>query len=113
GAPGPRGAGPNQATEPHLWIHGANLDLQTAAYQDEFRSLLETTKLNVTLVGRYAHGDLPRLMANIDWVIVPSIWWENSPLVIQEAFAYGKPVICSDIGGMAEKVTDRVNGLHF
>jgi glycosyltransferase involved in cell wall biosynthesis len=52
-------------------------------------------------------------MANIDWVIVPSIWWENSPLVIQEGFAFGKPIICSNIGGMAEKVTDRVNGLHF
>jgi glycosyltransferase involved in cell wall biosynthesis len=33
--------------------------------------------------------------------------------VIQEAFAHGKPIICSDIGGMAEKVTDGINGLHF
>ena len=50
---------------------------------------------------------------NVDWVIVPSIWWENSPLVIQEAFHFGRPVICSDIGGMAEKVADGVDGLHF
>jgi glycosyltransferase involved in cell wall biosynthesis len=49
----------------------------------------------------------------VDWVVVPSIWWENAPLVIQEAFAHGRPVICSDIGGMAEKVTDGVDGLHF
>jgi len=49
----------------------------------------------------------------VDWVVVPSVWWENSPLVIQEAFQQGRPVICSDIGGMAEKVTDGVNGLHF
>ena len=33
--------------------------------------------------------------------------------MIQEAFKYGRPVICSDIGGMAEKVTPGVNGLHF
>ena len=33
--------------------------------------------------------------------------------MIQEAFHFGRPVICSDIGGMAEKVDDRVNGLHF
>jgi glycosyltransferase involved in cell wall biosynthesis len=52
-------------------------------------------------------------MANLDWVVVPSVWWENSPLVIQEAFHFGKPVICSDIGGMAEKVRDGVDGLHF
>ena len=34
-------------------------------------------------------------------------------MVIQEAFLHGRPVICSDIGGMAEKVTHGVNGLHF
>jgi glycosyltransferase involved in cell wall biosynthesis len=45
--------------------------------------------------------------------VVPSVWWENSPLVIQEAFLHGRPVICADIGGMAEKVTDGVDGLHF
>ena len=52
-------------------------------------------------------------MSQTDWVVVPSLWWENSPLVIQEAFMHGRPVICSRIGGMAEKVTDGVNGLHF
>ena len=67
----------------------------------------------MTLVGRYDHQRSAALMRNIDWVIVPSIWWENSPLVIQEAFMYGRPVICSDIGGMAEKVRDGVDGLHF
>jgi glycosyltransferase involved in cell wall biosynthesis len=49
----------------------------------------------------------------MDWVIVPSVWWENAPLVIQEAFAHGRPVICSDVGGMAEAVRDGVDGLHF
>lgn len=97
----------------HLWLHGANLELQPDAFQNEFRSLLKATEENVTFVGRYEHDQLPGLMSNIDWVIVPSIWWENSPLVIQEAFQYGKPVICSNIGGMAEKVNDGVNGLHF
>jgi len=53
------------------------------------------------------------MMAAVDWVVVPSVWWENSPLVIQEAFAAGRPVICSDVGGMAEKVHDGVDGLHF
>ena len=57
--------------------------------------------------------DLAQLMAGIDWVVVPSIWWETGPIVVMEAFQYGRPVICSDIGGMAEKVTDGVNGLHF
>ena len=96
-----------------LWLYGANLELQRGAFQDELRSLLAEMQDKVTFAGRYGHADLPRLMANIDWVVVPSIWWENSPLVIQEAFAHGRPVICSDIGGMAEKVMHDVNGLHF
>jgi glycosyltransferase involved in cell wall biosynthesis len=48
-----------------------------------------------------------------DWVVVPSVWWENSPVVIQEAFFHGRPVIAADIGGMAEKVRDGIDGLHF
>ena len=59
------------------------------------------------------HSELPKLMADLHWVVVPSIWWENSPLVIQEAFFHRRPVICSDVGGMAEKVSDGVDGIHF
>ena len=64
-------------------------------------------------VGPYKSPDLPRLMREVDWVVMPSTWWENAPVVIQEAFHHGRPVIASDIGGMAEKVRDRVDGLHF
>jgi glycosyltransferase involved in cell wall biosynthesis len=52
-------------------------------------------------------------MENIDWVVVPSLWWETGPLVVNEAFQHGRPVICSDVGGMIEKVEDGVNGLYF
>ena len=52
-------------------------------------------------------------MRSVDWVIMPSVWWENSPIVIQEAFFHGRPIISSNIGGMAEKITDDVDGLHF
>jgi glycosyltransferase involved in cell wall biosynthesis len=44
---------------------------------------------------------------------MPSIWWENSPVVIQEALRNHRPIVCSDIGGMAEKVRDGVDGFHF
>jgi glycosyltransferase involved in cell wall biosynthesis len=52
-------------------------------------------------------------MRSVDWVVVPSTWWENSPLVIQEARVTGTPILASNIGGMAEKVRDGVDGLHF
>ena len=96
-----------------IWLHGANLEIQPQEFQDEFAELVEASGESVVLVGRYDHDQLGSLMENVDWVIVPSRWWENSPLVIQEAFMHGRPVICSDIGGMAEKVTDGVDGLHF
>jgi glycosyltransferase involved in cell wall biosynthesis len=98
---------------PHLWVHGANLELRDQAYQDRFNALLASTSHSVTMVGRYEQSQLSRLMSAVDWVVIPSIWFENSPLVIQEAFHHGRPVICSDIGGMAEKITDDVDGLHF
>ncbi|MEO8092626.1 MAG: glycosyltransferase family 4 protein [bacterium] len=96
-----------------LSVHGANLELQPQDFQDQFDALLAACGDTVSFEGSYDHDQLPALMENADWVIVPSIWWENSPLVIQEAFQHGRPVICSDIGGMAEKVTDGVDGLHF
>ena len=105
-----------RGVDAHLWLHGANLELQAQKFRDDFDALLGRIQQgpnNVTLAGKYAHDDLARLMAEVDWVVVPSRWWENSPLVIQEAFLHQRPVICSNIGGMAEKVTDGVDGLHF
>ena len=63
--------------------------------------------------GRYENEDVLRLMQTVDWVVVPSIWWENSPVVIQEARAAGIPVLCADIGGMREKVRQGIDGAHF
>jgi glycosyltransferase involved in cell wall biosynthesis len=102
-----------RGTDVQLSVHGANLELQPQDFVDEFHSLLAAAEENVTLAGAYAAEDLPALLARTDFVVVPSIWWENSPLVIQEAFLHRRPVICSDIGGMAEKVTDGIDGLHF
>jgi len=101
-------------------IHGANLQFASEEFRKSFqeffareaaRSPDEPTRTR--LRETYELSDLARLMAPVDWVIVPSIWWENSPLVIAEAFMFGKPVICSNIGGMRERVRDDVDGLHF
>ena len=75
--------------------------------------LLRQCTGTVTFAGKYDPASLPARMRNVAWVVVPSTWWENSPLVIQEAFMHRRPVIASDIGGMAEKVRHGVDGLHF
>jgi glycosyltransferase involved in cell wall biosynthesis/MoaA/NifB/PqqE/SkfB family radical SAM enzyme len=48
-----------------------------------------------------------------DAIVVPSIWVENSPLVIHEAQQARVPVITADVGGMAEYVKPEFNGLLF
>jgi glycosyltransferase involved in cell wall biosynthesis len=59
---------------------------------------------------RFVGGILPERIAafqqNIDCQIVPSIWRENSPLTIHEAFLSGIPVLVSNLGGSRELVQD-------
>ena len=102
----------DEAEDIHLFLNGANLDKEGDGFRDKVADLLEECT-NVSFRGKYTHAELADRMANIAWVVVPSIWWENSPMVIQEAFMFRRPVICSNIGGMAEKVANGVNGLHF
>jgi glycosyltransferase involved in cell wall biosynthesis len=103
----------DEGTNVRLTIHGANLQAQAAEFKEKIERLLEETAEAVRFAGRYEHFRLPGLLSEVDWVVVPSVWWENSPLVIQEAQMYGRPVICSAVGGMAEKVRDGIDGLHF
>lgn len=97
----------------HLWIHGANLEHAKPEFRAELRELLEKTREKVTFAGRYERPELAELLARTDWVVIPSIWWETGPLTVSEAFMHDRPVICSNMGGMSERVDDGVNGLHF
>ena len=63
--------------------------------------------------GRYEPEQLWERMARVDVVAMSSIWFENSPMVIQESYQCSKPVIAPDLGGMAEKVHDGRTGLLF
>lgn len=93
-------------------IHGDYLG-QPAEFQTAFLASLETASRNIRFIGPYDQDNVDRLMSTVDAVLVPSIWWENSPVVIQESLRNDKPVICSDIGGMAEMVRDGRDGFHF
>ena len=103
----------NEVANVHLFLNGANLENQDEDFQGRVAERLDACEGLVTVRGRYRPSELPQRMREVAWVVVPSIWWENSPMVIQEAFMHRRPVICSGVGGMAEKVTDGVDGLHF
>lgn len=63
--------------------------------------------------GRYTTEQLSNILQQVDVVVVPSVWHENLPLIMQEAQAAGVPTLVSDVGGMTECVTDGVNGFTF
>jgi glycosyltransferase involved in cell wall biosynthesis len=92
-----------------LALHGGS-DYQTEAFLTRFDALLAAAP-DARHTGRYARDSLPARMAEADWVVMPSVWWENAPLVIQEAFLHRRPVIASGIGGMAEMVRDGIDGI--
>jgi len=65
----------------------------------------------IRLMGMYDR--LSAALQELDVVVVPSLWYENSPNSILEAFAHCTPVITSNLGGMAELVQDGQNGMLF
>jgi len=68
---------------------------------------------NMHCMGMLAEEDKKNAFADIDVLIVPSLCYENCPLVIHEAFMAKIPVIVTAHGGMAELVRDGVNGCTF
>ena len=75
------------------------------------KAKLSRLPANVSYLGVRSAYEIARLMAEARAVIVPSIWYENQPMVILEAFSAGAPVIGSRIGGIPELVADRERGL--
>jgi glycosyltransferase involved in cell wall biosynthesis len=72
-----------------------------------------TANSRIRLAGSYKSAELSQILRDLDVLVVSSLWYENSPNVILEAFAHRTPVIASDLGGMAELVTHDRNGLLF
>ena len=62
----------------------------------------------------YLSGDrLKETTRNALAVIVPSEWYENAPISVLEALAFGKPVVGARIGGIPEMIDEGVNGYLF
>ena len=65
------------------------------------------------LLGEVYGEELKKLIAHSSFVIVPSEWYDNLPMIVCQAFASGKPVIASRINGIPEFVKHEQNGLTF
>jgi glycosyltransferase involved in cell wall biosynthesis len=69
--------------------------------------------LPVRFTGYLSGDELREAIGNARVAILPSEMYENAPLSLLEAFAYGKPAIGGRIGGIPEMIDDGVNGLLF
>lgn len=95
-----------------IWGHANGQE--TAALKRQLAGYGEEVSLRVEWLGGYRNGDIVNTVLNrVDCIVVPSIWMENSPLVIHEAQQARVPVITASAGGMGEFVHDGVNGLTF
>jgi glycosyltransferase involved in cell wall biosynthesis len=98
---------PDSRIEFHIW--GAARTPAAQAYRDAMMRGAQGLR-HVTFHGE-ATSTAP--YDTVDILAVPSTWYETGPFVVLEAHAAGVPVVGSDLGGIAERVTDGRNGLLF
>ena len=97
-----------------LRIWGRDRGVETAGLKRLADGLPGGAGARVEWMGEYRNEDIvPDVFNRCDAIVVPSIWAENSPLVIHEAQQARVPVITADYGGMAEYVRHEENGLLF
>jgi len=86
----------------------------TGPVEETCREFVSVNGMNHVSFEGYCHGDkLKNLFQEAAFLVVPSEWHENAPMSILEAFAYGKPVIGSNLGGIPEQVVHDETGLLF
>ena len=99
---------------PKMRIWGRQRGQDTASLKALVAELPGSVAGRVEWLPEYDNANIARdVFAHVDAIVVPSIWVENSPLVIHEAQQARLPVITADVGGMAEYVHHEVNGLLF
>jgi glycosyltransferase involved in cell wall biosynthesis len=95
-----------------LRVHGRT---QEGAFQAYIDSMLASAAgdTRIHFPGAYSAAEAAQVFADMDVLVVPSVWYENTPFVVLEAFAAGVPVIASDLGGLSEIIHHGENGLLF
>lgn len=109
-------ANPNMHQKFIVKIYGRADMNSTTALQRRMDEALPNGLANVVFEWHKEYNNfniVGEVFNKVDVIVVPSIWEENSPLVIHEAQQCGVPVITANHGGMGELVKDEVNGYTF
>jgi glycosyltransferase involved in cell wall biosynthesis len=96
----------------------ANLSLSLWGPQDQdpayYAKLLRLAEgLQVKFPGILPRAELAEAFGTLDYLVIPSTWYENSPLILLQSLATHTPVIVADVAGMTEFVENGINGFHF
>lgn len=67
----------------------------------------------ISIQGHVSSDEIQKNLADAQFLVFPSKWYEGLPRTIIEAFSVGTPVLASPIGAMRDLVVDGYNGLHF
>jgi glycosyltransferase involved in cell wall biosynthesis len=84
----------------------------TGPLEGELRSRYQNSRA-ITFIGYISGEKLKLTIQDALAVVIPSEWYENAPMSVLEAMAYGKPVIGADIGGIPEMVKEEETGFLF
>ncbi len=95
-----------------LKFYGRLFSYQGFEYYPRFIKRLAKSR-NIKFMGGFNHEDVAEVFSEIDILVLPSIWYENFPLTILEAFSTKTSIIASRIGGIPELIKDKENGLLF
>lgn len=100
--------------QPLLRIWGRASGVESASLHALTMKLADEIQSRIAWMGEYLNAEIVEQVLNhCDAIVVPSIWVENSPLVIHEALQARIPIITANSGGMAEYVHHEQNGLLF
>ena len=87
-----------------LGVHGKISSVTGEDYLESLKRSMKDNEDFVTFSGAYDSQNVLELMSRYHFVIMGSRWYENSPVVIQEALEANRPLIVPNLGGMQEKV---------
>lgn len=93
-----------------LKIYGSMEDFPE--YSRELKHLADNSDA-IEFCGTFHNSKIGEVLASLDVLVVPSLWYENTPLVVYSAQAARCPVVASDFPGFSEVIRDEVNGLLF
>jgi glycosyltransferase involved in cell wall biosynthesis len=92
-----------------LKIYGSGPD---KSYVDNLMAMVGASK-NIEFCGVYSEDKTGETLSGVDVLVIPSLCYDSYSMILYEALACNVPVVATELGGLAEKIKDGVNGFLF